>query len=383
MKSILLLSPFFYPEPISTGKYNTILAKELSCSVDELTVACSHPVYPKWVVEKSNEQLEGMKIIRGGAGLKYPSNTLFRRFVLELWFFCFVFKELIFNRNKYSHIVPIFPPSLFMLLVPILCKKATVIGIVHDLQGVYANLGSSFIRKFIFKLIKIVESWSFKACDKLIFLSEDMKDIASTEYSLTSNKIYVHYPFVTIDSFEDTGALNGIIDKKCYSVVYSGALGEKQSPNELGDFMSKIQELNENTKSYIFSQGPEFEKLKMAYPDINFHNLVDEKSLPELLLSSTVQIIPQAPGTSDGSLPSKLPNLLASGCKILCITDEGSELVRILDAYEAAHVNRSWKTDSLVDATLQLIDKKIDINDSQELLDKFRKESLVNTILEK
>ena len=42
--------------------------------------------------------------------------------------------------------------------------------------------------------------------------------------------------------------------------------------------------------------------------------------------NSSVQIIPQKENTSKGSLPSKLPNLLASGCKVLVITDPKSEI---------------------------------------------------------
>ena len=40
---ILILSPFFFPEPISTGKFNTALAKALRDKGMEVTVICSHP----------------------------------------------------------------------------------------------------------------------------------------------------------------------------------------------------------------------------------------------------------------------------------------------------------------------------------------------------
>jgi hypothetical protein len=50
--------------------------------------------------------------------------------------------------------------------------------------------------------------------------------------------------------------------------------------------------------------------------------LVAREHLEELYLRSNLQIIPQKPNTSKGSFPSKLANLLASGCNILLITDK-------------------------------------------------------------
>jgi colanic acid biosynthesis glycosyl transferase WcaI len=381
MKKILLLSPFFYPEPISTGKYNTVVAKELSKEVDSIDVFCAHPIYPKWKVEPSDKQLDGITAIRGGRWLKFPNNVLLRRAVLEIWFCFFVFFKLITSNKKYTHIVAIFPPSLFMLLVPILTKKSKLVGIVHDLQGIYANRKAGKLKKTIFSIIKWVEKRSFKACDKLIFLSEDMMKLAEKEYNLDHSKNVVRYPFVTINEFKNKENLNSIIPNSQKSIVYSGALGEKQAPEKLVNFMEQFVAQNSDFKAYIFSQGPIFDSLKLKYTNITFNSLVDENDLSELLLRSSIQVLPQETGTSDGSLPSKLPNLLASGCRILCITDAGSELVRLLNDYSLAEVNHNWEVEDLILQTTKLVNK-INSNDSdQTLLNKFTKSALVDSVI--
>ncbi|WP_292959259.1 hypothetical protein [Neptuniibacter sp. UBA6509] len=381
MNNILIISPFFFPEPISTGKYNTLVAKELSQGTGCIDVLCAHPIYPKWKIEPTSKQLVGVNAIRGGKYLKFPKNVLLRRAVLELWFCIFVFFRLLFSKKKYTHIVPIFPPSLFMILVPFFTKKAKITGIVHDLQGIYAKRNSGFLKKIIFSFIKTIEKKAFRNCDQLIFLSEDMMRVASSEYDLDPTKNSVNYPFVTIDEFSDVGKLNHIIPDNQVSIVYSGALGEKQAPNELAEFMESVVQANSNVKAYIFSQGPEFELLKNNYTNINFHPLVDEEDLSELLVRSTVQILPQAQGTSDGSLPSKLPNLLASGCKIFCITDPGSELVRILNSYSNAAVEHEWDNVKLSEGCLKLLSSDVKSEVDNELLSKFRIQTLVDKIL--
>ena len=115
--NILLISPFFYPEPISTGKYNTDLVKELVKFGAKVTVICSHPIYPEWKVNFTTKTLTGVEIIRGGGYVRYPSNNLLRRFLLELWFAFFVFRNIIKLRKKIDVIIPVFPPSLSFTLI--------------------------------------------------------------------------------------------------------------------------------------------------------------------------------------------------------------------------------------------------------------------------
>ena len=100
-KKILILSPFFYPEPISTGKYNTDIALKLREEGHQVTVLCSHPFYPEWEAKYSSEELKGITIIRGGRKIKYPKKTSLRRIVLELWYALFVIKHIKKYQNKF------------------------------------------------------------------------------------------------------------------------------------------------------------------------------------------------------------------------------------------------------------------------------------------
>jgi len=148
--NILLLSPFFYPEPISTGKYNTDFVKELAKKGHKVTVVCSHPIYPNWKVKKSYSNLNGVEIIRGGKFIKYPKNKMLRRFFLELWYAFFALQKIIFLRKKIDIIIPVFPPSLaFLFIFSVLPKHVKKCAIVHDLQSVFIANTNNFIKKFI------------------------------------------------------------------------------------------------------------------------------------------------------------------------------------------------------------------------------------------
>lgn len=378
-----MLSPFFYPEPISTGKYNTYLVEELVSQGYKVDVWCSHPIYPSWVASVSNEQLDGVRIFRGGSKVLYPKNIFLRRVVLELWYCFYVFFRFLFSDCKYDVVIPVFPPSFFAFILSKFKKKgARVIGIVHDLQGVYVRRESGFLKRIIGSAISFVEKRAFRVCDHIIYLSNGMRAVANKQYSICDSKTSVHFPFVTIDEFVDNKSLDSVIEAGEKSLVYSGALGAKQNAPELIELFRMVLTLDPSVTVYIFSEGALFEKMKAdnLVDQIKFFDLVAEEDLPGLLLRSKVQVVPQIPGSSNGSLPSKLPNLIASGVGIFCITDIGSELIDILDSYHFGETVTTWDNDKNAGILVDMLNSTVVDNEASLLLDRFTREGLVNKI---
>ena len=385
-KRILIISPFFSPELISTGKFNTDLAIALRNKNFEVTILCSHPFYPDWMPKKSYQKIKGLKIIRGGAHIRYPKKTVLKRIFLELWFAIFVLKKFFRLRNEIDIVIPVFPPSLyFFVIVSFFKKRKKTIGIVHDLQEVYAKIKKGILYKIIRVVIKRIESKSLRTCDKLIFLSEEMKETAKDFYNLEDDKLEVQYPFVNLNISKMTNDLEIVLSKKKKHVIYSGALGEKQNPNMLYEFYDFASKEIKNTEFHIFSQGDIFENLKSKNKNtkIRFHDLVPIKNIHELYVKSTVQIIPQLPGSSKGSLPSKLPNLLISGCKLLVITDENSEIQKLFNKYDLKSVVTLWDNNVLCKKLIDLIqdeDKECS-NNIQIAKDLFQLNHLIDKII--
>ena len=359
-KRILIISPFFFPEPISTGKFNTDLAVVLRDKGNTVTVLCSHPFYPSWKPRKSTAQIEGITIIRGGGAIKYSKKVIFRRILLELWYAFFVLKNIFKLLKKNDIIIPVFPPSLaFYTILPFIKKRIVKIGMVHDLQEIYASNKKGSIQKTTRFFIHKIEKRVFRSCDRLIFLSNEMKNWAKEHYNLEESKLVVQYPFITYKKDRITNDLENLMQKDLKHVVYSGALGEKQNPEKLYDLFNYASKNIEKVQFHFFSQGTIFNSLK-SYNDnnkIKFHDLVPDKNVKELYKRSTVQIIPQLPGTSKGSLPSKLPNLLNSGCNILAITDKGSEIEGLFKKYNLNTVVTLWDNEELCSALEKILEK--------------------------
>lgn len=382
----LIISPFFFPESISTGKYNGLLAKGLIDEGLAVDVICSHPIYPSWVPTKALTELPGTTARRGGLKIFYPSKPILRRVILEVWFAFHVTWQMLRGARNTKTVIAVFPPSLFMPLIPLLAKRGThLIGIVHDLQGVYASKKKGLAGRFLQSAINAVEGFSFKACSHLIFLSHAMRDSTVAQYKINVQRTSVQYPFVTTGEAADANQLlvmDCYFEKSFKSFVYSGALGEKQAPAKIIELMRAVLELYPDWCAHIFSEGPIFESLRAgdSHPRLYFHHLVSVELLPALLARSDIQLVPQAEGTSDGSLPSKVPNIIASGAKLLCITDPDSELAKLVGRYVAGEVVMNWNISECLAGFNRLVNKELHNVGSADILNQFTLKGLIQTI---
>jgi len=325
-KKILVVSPFFYPEFISTGKYNTFFVQKLVERGYGLTVICSYPFYPAWRPEFTDETLAGVNIIRGGLKISYPKSAVLRRLILEFWFALYFFRASKNINASIDIVVAICPPVFFTYFVGLFFRKSKKIVIVHDLLGVMSRSSHGFSRLFVAFIMKRLESFLLRRFDKVLCLSESMRRVGLNQYSLKKDTCEVYYPFPTIanDKHEHNSLLHIYFPAGFTHLVYSGALGEKQKPRELYRFFTKTCELRKNFYCHIFSGGPIFDELKQLNRNekIIFHGLVAENHLHDI----------------------------AAGVPILAICDKDSEVGEIIKMSDAGKSVSSWDTQQLLEA---------------------------------
>jgi glycosyltransferase involved in cell wall biosynthesis len=352
---ILLISPFFYPEAISTGKYNTVIAQALARTGAEVSVLTSHPLYPAWKPVRSTEQLEGISITRGGALVRYPRRPVLRRLVLESWFAWHAGRTAASFIDRVDTVVAVFPPNLFFRrvdrMLPVRVKR---IGILHDLQAIMGTRNARGLNSALRHGIERIEGDALRRCDFIVALSDSMAEQVNKIYGIDPARIVVCYPFVTIDTGKSLGTrLADLFPPQYAHIVYSGALGQKQDPMRLYGLLKAAAERFPNVMCHIFSEGPSVEMLKSlcaseAHGRVRFHPLVAEADLEELYARSSVQLIPQAAGMQDGCIPSKLPNLIASGVAVMAICERGCELYRLVEGAQPGACATSWNVDYIL-----------------------------------
>lgn len=374
----LIISPFFYPEPISTGKYNTDLALNLVKRGHKVQVWCFHPFYPDWKISRSDQQLKNIFIKRGGLGVRFFGKQFLDRIILEITFLLFVLKERIISKHVFDNIIFISPPSLSTIILKTFKSSANKVIILHDLQFIHIRTRINGLSKIVY----LVEKQMLLLSNKIIFLSKEMKSFFDDTKQFSTIKTNVQWPFVNIER-----ASHKQILKKGVNIVYSGALGAKQSPEQLLSLFEHASKQNNEWNFYFISSGSSFESLKKTNntPNIYFLPLVEKEKVFQLYKESTVQVIPQATGSSSGSLPSKLPNLIFSQTKILSITDKKSELEKIIQQYPNGISINSWNSATFAQALEKLVHMKSSNNTNE--IDKmcqnyFSVDSLIEKIID-
>jgi glycosyltransferase involved in cell wall biosynthesis len=390
---IAILSPFFFPEPISTGKVNTFLAMDMVERGWKVIAICSHPLYPDWRPHPTTETLPGMRFLRGGAFMRYSARAVVRRALLEVWFTFHAVISVMRVRRQISIALYVIPPSLFVLFVHLLLpKRVRRVAVIHDLQGVYAQRKQSPLGDFLTRGIHAVEERAFRSADTCIFFSHDIAAVARKSYGLTASQIRIQYPFVTMNETDPvTDELENILPSGVKHVVYAGAMGEKQNSDQLVAFLKKAAEEIPDAEFHIFSAGPKFEQWRdnigTAVPHLHFHELLPERQLAELYARSDIQIVPQALGTEVGSLPSKLPNLIAKGVYILALCSLESEVCDLLRQTGTATFVGSWESDLFVSGVRSALaaaageTAEVRRKRSAEVLAKFRVENLTSLVV--
>lgn len=358
-KTILIASPFFYPEPISTGKYNTFLAKKLVEKNNEVKVICSYPFYPSWKPSITRKRLAGVRDIRGGLRIVYPKSVVFRRLILETWFAWHFFKEARKIKDQVDTVVAVSPPLFFTFFVKFLFKKSKKMVIVHDLMGIMATTSNNLSRRLVALIIKQLESLLLRRFDTVICLSDSMRDVLVMQYGLKRATCAVYYPFSTLrNTAYQKDRLKDVFPTEFRHIVYSGAMGEKQKPRELYRFFKDLCNDREDVYCHIFSCGQIVDDLRSDNREkrICFHDLVPDSHLAELYERSDIQIVPQAEGTGAGAFPSKFSNLIVAGVPVLAVCDQESELVKIIMETSAGKAVSGWDFQELRQAVESLLE---------------------------
>jgi glycosyltransferase involved in cell wall biosynthesis len=350
-----VFSPHAYPERIGSGKANTVLVRQFVEEGWDVTMITSHPLYPCWKPARTTAQMPGVRFLRGGQWLRYPSSAILRRAILELWFAWYAAGNALRIRGSIEVAVSVYPPSLFAMLVHLLLpSEVEKISVVHDLQGVYSQRGTGLLSRLLTRAIHAIEGAAFRSSDRCIFFSSDIARVATESYRLDPERVFVQYPFVTLTPQpEPATALAAILPEGRRHVVYSGAMGEKQNPELLAEFFARAAALHPGVDFHIFSAGPKFESIRarhQARPGnrIHFRTLLPERNLAELYRRCDVQVVPQAPGTETGSLPSKLPNLLATGVHLIALCPAASEVCTLLRSAGTATFVPEWTEEAFL-----------------------------------
>lgn len=349
-KTITVFTGNYAPEDTAIGLYTSQFTVFLSNKGYNVSVITGFPYYPKWKISKEYQDKSTYftEIINGITVFRY------KQYVPKKVSFIGRIKLMLsllwgnYNNSKKIKetdlIICIVPFTVSVLTAYLLAKKTKSKLWVHvqdfefDLAFQSGLLHSSYIGKMFKKIVFTFEKYLLNKTDILSTISFNMIEKAKEKTNF--NSIYFFPNWISSKNINPTTAKqHPYINKKKFTLLYSGNIGEKQDWNLFEKVCQNLTQ--DNLEIVIVGNGAYVEKLKNKLSKFNFirfYEPIPYHDLNNLLCCADLHFLFQKIDVLDTVMPSKILGMMASGKPSIITGNKHSEVSRIfqenkLDGY--------------------------------------------------
>ncbi len=360
-KSILYLSPYFWPEEIGSAPYSTELAVWLKQQGHGVRAVAFRPHYPSmdgfaaWRDGAHDEETyAGIGISRvpvserGAGGFKERiKNDI--RFLLAVW------RKALTGRFDKTDVVIAYVPSIltvFGALVVKLTAGAKIVTIVHDIESGLAQSLNLVTSGWVLALMRRLEKFALNRSDHVIVLTEGMRN--------ELEQMGCCRPISVISIWASLPPAAPIKSGEFSTLMYSGNFGKKQNLDQLIPLIRRLSAEKNSIKVIMQGDGSEKKRIEGLFVQAGISNaeflpLVPAASLVSSLQAATVHLVPQALNVANYAVPSKIFSIMSVGRPYVCIAEEGSPLDELTKQSGAGICIAPHEDQLLFDAVVSLV----------------------------
>lgn len=368
----LIYSAYYEPEVAASLYLSTDLYEDIANSGIEVTLYVPIPtrgvskeerkIYS--TKKKFEEQCDGKFHIKRVMLPREGKNSIKRAIRYILMNVIFVFKSI--SENPDFIFVQSTPPTQGAMAAVI--KKAKKIPLIYNLQDIFPDslVGSGMTKKgsFIFKAGRIIENFTYRNCDSIIVISNDMKNNI-IEKGVPQKKITVVNNWVDSSIIHPIEKENNYLYEKYkinpnkFTVVYAGNLGYAQNINIILQ-AAKLLEDHENIQFLIFGKGNQETEYKREAMTLNLTNLSFFPIQPYSEVSyvyslADASVVPCKKGFGGSAMPSKIWSIMATGTPVLASFDRETELENMILKEKVGLFSDADNVNALVCNILKLV----------------------------
>lgn len=199
---------------------------------------------------------------------------------------------------------------------------------IHDIfPGSAYEVGIIKI-KLLDRIFKKIQRVGFHLADKIVVVSDDMRDVLIRE-NIPKDKIFIVNTWFDSDSIhyvedEDNAFLSeNNIDTSKLIVQYAGNVGQVFGLDEFVNLVNALKD-NDLVEFHIVGQGVKLDELCERTKDahIRFFGWQPQSRMSEIYSYCDIEIIPLHHGVIGNNVPSKMALAMACGKPILNIVEE-------------------------------------------------------------
>ena len=337
-----VVTELYYPEETSTGYYLTRLAEGLT---DEfrIKVLCGQPNYSARGLKAPKREIhKGVEIFRA-AGTTLDKNVILFRLVNMLTHGFSVFVKALKHFRKGDKVLVVTtPPSLpFIAAFASLLKGAGYILLIHDnYPEILIAAQKAKENSFLANTLNFFNRWLYKYAGKIIVCGRDMSELVGKKTEGLDVPVETIQNWAELENVRPFPRAENLLLRELQiedKLVFLCA-GNMGYPNDIESIIECAGRLRDDERFCFVFLGTGV-KRKWLEKEIEAKNLKNVKLLDPrprseqniFLNACDVAIVTLVKKMWGVSMPSRTYNILAAGKPILALTEDESEIARVVE----------------------------------------------------
>lgn len=364
-----VISELYYPEETSTGYYLTRIAEGLAEDFD-VKVLCGQPNYSaRGTIAPRNEVHKGVEIFRVFGSTLDKNVVIFRLMNMITLGLSVLFNGMLRFKRGDRVLVVTNPPSMpFVVAVASLMKGASYTLLIHDnypeilIATQKARPGS-----IVVNVMSYFNRWLYKHAAKIIVVGRDMRELVERKSAGLDVPIATIPNWAELDSVAPAprsensmlGEL-GLRDKLVF--LYAGNMGH---PNDMESIVAAADTLREMSDLHFIFLGTgakrkwlEERVRELSLPNVTVLDPRPRSQQMDFLNACDVAIVSLVSNMVGVSMPSRTYNILAAGKPILALTEDGSEVARVVSEEGIGWITPPLQPDELTSTILEILENR-------------------------
>lgn len=371
-----IVTEVYYPEEISTGYYLTSIAEGLAAH-REVKVLCGQPNYAaRGTIAPKHEFRNGVEIVRA-ASTTLDKNVIFYRVINMLTLGASMFLKSLKHFRRGDHVMVVTaPPSLpFTTGLAALMRGAGYTLLLHDCYPEQLiALGTSKYSLTV-KAIDFANRWLFKHPSKIIVVGRDMKELVEKKTTGFDIPIDVIPNWASLEIIKPTPRNEnpllielGLSDK--FVLLNAGNFGRPTDIETVVDAAEKLLDRPQFHFLFIGSGAKrkwieeQIQARKLANVTLLGPRPRDEQII--FLNACDVGLVTLVKGMWGLAMPSRTYNFLAAGKPILALTENKSEIARVIDEEKVGRYVEPGEPDEMVKTILEMYENRDELQAMSE-----------------
>lgn len=247
--------------------------------------------------------------------------------------------------------------------------KLKGIKIVAMLQDVWPDnaVQSHLISEdsFVYKFFEMWQKSVYKNADKLICISDDMKDFIVSK-GINEDKIEVIYNWGYSDNVVEIPWENNKfvekynLKKDKFYAIYAGNIGNMQNVEIVVNAAKELQD-HEDIQFLIVGEGVRreaIEKMAQGLKNVTMLPMQPNEIATHIYSAAGVNIIPLVPGGTKTAMPSKTGVALSCGQPVIFCFDSSERFIKAVEKSKAGAVVNPEDAFALATEILKLVTKE-------------------------